>query len=258
MDLKIYPAISSVDFAASLLGAPLDDYAVIKLNNPLSPLSEIENKLESIAESNLVLVVYSPVSIEDGNVDFERFKLFKDIFKNLRGDSTLVAVVNNNSDFKIVQLSDLSEDMLQEDSILVAGNCMTHLTDGYMVTGSDYVLENPFLENSREFYGKYMNGESPRGIDEDCEFFPCHDVIEACDYCYCPFYPCADSLTGGVWIKEKGVWSCMACDWVHRKEVVEFIRPRIDSILNEADDVKNKHEELLKIRRECLLNVRLD
>ena len=50
----------------------------------------------------------------------------------------------------------------------------------------------------------------------------------------------------------------MACDWVHRKEVVEFIRPRIDSILNEVDDVKNKHEELLKIRRECLLNVKLD
>jgi len=25
-----------------------------------------------------------------------------------------------------------------------------------------------------------------------------------------------------------------------------------------VDDVKNKHEELLKIRRECLLNVKLE
>ena len=148
--------------------------------------------------------------------------------------------------------------MVQEDSLIVVGNSMTHLTEGYMVTGCEYLLENPFMQSSREFYEKYMNGESPRGIDEECEFLPCHEILETCDYCYCPFYPCADNLTGGVWIKEKNVWSCMACDWVHRKEVVEFIRPRIDSILNEVDDVKNKHEELLKIRRECLLNVKLE
>ena len=258
VDLKIYPAISSVDFAASILGAPLDDYAVINLNNPLSPLSEIENKLNIIAESNLTLAIYSPVEIKGEDVEFERFNLFKDIFKDIRGDTTLVAIVNSNSDFKIVQLGDLTEDLVQEDSLLVVGNSMTHLTEGYMVTGSEYVLENPFMQSSREFYEKYMDGESPHGIDEECEFFPCHEIIESCDYCYCPFYPCADSLTGGVWIKEKGVWSCMACDWVHRKEVVEFIKPRIDSILTEVDDVKNKHEELLKIRRECLLNTKLN
>ena len=258
VELKIYPAISSVDFAASILGAPFDDYAVIKLNNPLSPLSEIENKLETTAKSNLVLALYSPVGIEDEDIGFERFNLFKDIFKNIRGDTTLVAVVNSDADFKIVQLADLTEDMVQEDSLLVVGNSMTHLTEGYMVTGCEYLLENPFMQSSREFYEKYMNGESPCGIDEECEFLPCHEILETCDYCYCPFYPCADNLTGGVWIKEKNVWSCMACDWVHRKEVVEFIRPRIDSILNEVDDVKNKHEELLKIRRECLLNVKLE
>lgn len=258
VDLKIYPAISSVDFAASLLGAPFDDYAVIKLNNPLSSLTEIESKLKSIAESSLVLALYNPVEIKDDVVDFERFELFKDIFKDIRGDTTLVAVVNRNSDFNIVQLGDLNEDMVQEDSLIVAGNSMTHLTEGYMVTGCEYVLENPFMQSSREFYEKYMNGESPNGIDEACEFFPCHEILEACDYCYCPFYPCADSLTGGVWIKEKGVWSCMNCDWVHRKEVVDFIKPRIDSLLTEVDDVKNKHEELLKIRRECLLNGKLE
>ena len=102
VELKIYPAISSVDFAASILGAPFDDYAVIKLNNPLSPLSEIENKLETTAKSNLVLALYSPVGIEDEDIEFERFNLFKDIFKNIRGDTTLVAVVNSDADFKMI------------------------------------------------------------------------------------------------------------------------------------------------------------
>ena len=157
VELKIYPAISSVDFAASILGAPFDDYAVIKLNNPLSPLSEIENKLETTAKSNLVLALYSPVGIEDEDIEFERFNLFKDIFKNIRGDTTLVAVVNSDADFKIVQLADLTEDMVQEDSLLVVGNSMTHLTEGYMVTGCEYLLENPFMQSSREFYEKYMN-----------------------------------------------------------------------------------------------------
>ena len=106
VELKIYPAISSVDFAASILGAPFDDYAVIKLNNPLSPLSEIENKLETTAKSNLVLALYSPVGIEDEDIEFERFNLFKDIFKNIRGDTTLVAVVNSDADFKIIQLAE--------------------------------------------------------------------------------------------------------------------------------------------------------
>ena len=135
MELKIYPAISSVDFAASILGAPFDDYAVIKLNNPLSPLSEIENKLKSIAESNLVMALYSPVDMEG---DIERFDLFKDIFKDIRGNTILVAVVNSDADFKIVQLADLTVDMVEEDSLLVVGNSMTHLTEGYMVTGCEW------------------------------------------------------------------------------------------------------------------------
>ena len=317
VELKIYPAISNVDFASSLLGAPLDDYAVINLNNQLAPFSEIEEKIKLLAKSHFVLAVYNPLeqvldtkssideisennldegndeisinndsdendefsenenSDENNNSDEESevlesadesevlesnkaFKMLKEVMIDARGENVLTAIVNSDSSFKVIRLEDLDENIIESDSILIMGNKMTHLSDGYMLTGSDYIAESEIHDYTRDFYTRFLNGEVPHGIDPDCDYIPCHDDLEACDFCYCPFYPCADSCTGGEWIKEKNVWSCQNCSWVHNLDVVEYARPKVEEIIKEVDDLKDKHQELLKLRRETLLNTDLD
>ena len=74
------------------------------------------------------------------------------------------------------------------------------------------------------------------------------------DFCYCPFYPCGDSSTGGEWIKGKNVWNCKDCFWPHQKEAVDCIREPLEEILEDVDDLKSKKKTLLKLRRACLLN----
>lgn len=44
VEIKVYPGVSALNFAADMLGAPLNDFAAISLSNILTPLSEIEKK----------------------------------------------------------------------------------------------------------------------------------------------------------------------------------------------------------------------
>lgn len=61
-------------------------------------------------------------------------------------------------------------------------------------------------------------------------------------FCYCPFYPCGEGSAGGKWIKDKGVWSCEDCEWIHRDDTVECIQTKLPEILGEVDDLKNKRK----------------
>ena len=146
----------------------------------------------------------------------------------------------------------MDEDEIDKNTIIFIGNKLSYLLEGNMVTSSDYVIEPNLISWSIEFFQKYLDGESPRGLDFDCDYLPCHKELEACDFCYCPFYPCADGITGGEWIKGKEVWSCQNCDWIHKEEPCLAIREGLDDIFENMDDLTEKHVELLKLRRDCL------
>lgn len=66
--------------------------------------------------------------------------------------------------------------------------------------------------------------EKPLGA-LDCEYYPCHFEGQDCSFCYCPFYPCFIYKLGGhlTRSKNKVVWSCKNCTWVHERSVVEEI-----------------------------------
>jgi Zn-finger protein len=57
-----------------------------------------------------------------------------------------------------------------------------------------------------------------------CRYFPCHNNLEDCTFCYCPLYPCLDE-TKGYYIdgKDGKIWDCSACEWIHSKETVDNI-----------------------------------
>lgn len=63
-----------------------------------------------------------------------------------------------------------------------------------------------------------------RGSNTDCDYYPCHFEGQDCTFCFCPFYPCEDSLTGGSWVESSSggkVWSCLNCNIVHEEKVVD-------------------------------------
>lgn len=61
-------------------------------------------------------------------------------------------------------------------------------------------------------------------INPACKYFPCHKDMEDCVFCYCPFYPCKDKEKGKYTrTKNRRVWDCTECNWIHKKEVVDRI-----------------------------------
>ena len=108
------------------------------------------------------------------------------------------------------------------------------------------------------------------GRNRECKYYPCHDLTGIgsafardsssydsemdCTFCFCPFYPCNDGVTGGETIITKSgelVWGCKNCGWIHkpviaRKVMDEILKLKINDI-NKID-----HEKLLEIRAKCL------
>ncbi|WP_048812550.1 cysteine-rich small domain-containing protein [Methanobrevibacter ruminantium] len=248
---KIYPGVSSISQSASIVGAPLGDFALIDLSNPITSLSEIEDKVKHILDANLVLAIKNPIDDkrEDGR---EAYNLIKSII-NEYNDELLTAIVYSDGYYSIDEFKNIYDEDIDENSIFFIGNKLSYILEESMVTSSDYIVETKLISWSIEFFERYLNGEVPRGLDYDCDFLPCHVNLEACDFCYCPFYPCADGVTGGEWIKDRDVWSCQHCDWIHLEEPCVAIREGLDDILKEIDDLKDKHIELLKLRRKSLL-----
>ena len=253
VEVKIYPGVSPIDYSASVLGAPLEDFAVIDLNNPLVSDSELEAKIDYAIKNNLLLVVYNPINEFDNNN--KNFNLLKDIVSEFN-DELLVGIVNSNSSRVICKFKEINELIISENSVLIIGNKLTYKIGDCMVTSSDYIVEPKFISHNIDFFKRYLNGEVPRGLDMECEYLPCHKELEACDFCYCPFYPCADGVTGGEWIKGREIWNCTNCIWIHLDKPCACIREEFDDMFENIEDLKTKHIELLKLRRKCLLETK--
>ena len=249
VELKIYPAVSPIDYSSAVLGAPFNDLVAIDLNNPLLSIRELRNKVKFALKTNFVIFIHNPIGENGDRTNLNKLKEIVDKFN----DELLLAIVNDNYSYEISQFKDLNEEIINEDSYLVIGNKLTYKLEDYLVTSSDYIVKPKFISHNIDFFERYLKDETPKGLDHDCDYLPCHKTLEACDFCYCPFYPCADGITGGEWIKDKDVWSCQHCDWIHLEEPCKVVRKGLKRKLKDKDDLKTKHLELLKLRRECLL-----
>ena len=249
VELKIYPAVSPIDYSSAVLGAPFNDFVSIDLNNPIVSDKELKNKIKLALKNDFVLFIHNPIGEDDEKANFNMLKEIVNDFNN----ELLVGIVNEGYSYEISNFKDINEESVRENSTLVLGNKLTYKLEDYMVTSSDYIVKPKFISQNIDFFERYLKDETPKGLDYDCEYLPCHKELEACDFCYCPFYPCADGLTGGEWIKEKDVWSCQHCDWIHLEEPCQAVRKGLEDILEDKNDLKTKHMELLKLRRECLL-----
>jgi len=251
IEVEVIPGVTAASFAASKLGAPLHDFAVVSLSDILTPLSEIKRKVEFAAKGDFVIAIYNPLS-RTRKTPFE--EAYKILLKNRKG-LTPVGIVRSGDEkvyVTITTLDKLKDHEINMSTTLIIGNSMTYIQEGYLVTPRGYVVRSKIHPLSREFYEHFLKGESIKGPNFECEYYPCHDERVNCTFCYCPFYPCGDSSTGGKWIKEKSVWSCEACTWIHEDKVVDCILKKFPEIVKEVDDLKKRKKELLKLRRECI------
>ncbi len=268
-DIKIYPGVTAVNYGASLLGSPLHDFAAISLSDILTPLSEIEKKIKYASKADFIIAIYNPIS----KTRKEPFRRFKKILMETKDPKTLIGIVDssenlNNKDenkngkisskTSVVTLDNLNEEDINMSTTLIVGNSLTYLQDGYMITPRGYVVKSDIHPLAEDFYNKLIAGESQTGPNKSCEYYPCHKMNDEqqCDLCYCPFYPCGDSSTGGKWIKGKNVWSCEDCQWIHEKTTVDCVKKELTNIVEEVDDLINKKKELLKLRKKCLLETK--
>ena len=205
VEIKVYPGVSALNYASSYLGAPLHDFAAISLSNILTPLSEIEKKLRYALEANLIVAIYNPIS----KTRKEPFRRFKQCVLEIKGEDALIGIVDSTYEPPkptIVALKDLTEDIVNMSCTLIVGNDLTYVQDDKLITPRGYVIRSKVHPLSQNHYEKFLNGEVVHGPNRECEFYPCHYEGQYCDFCYCPFYPCGDSSTGGEWIKGKNVW----------------------------------------------------
>jgi len=59
-----------------------------------------------------------------------------------------------------------------------------------------------------------------------CKYYPCHNNLENCRYCFCPLFPCGDFSTGGKLLRNKNkelVWSCRDCNWIHQNKTAKKV-----------------------------------
>lgn len=251
IEVEVIPGVTAAVFTASKLGAPLHDFAVISLSNILTPLSEIKRKVEFAAKGDFVIVIYNPLS-RTRKIPFE--EAYKILLK-IRKDSTPVGIVRSEDEkvqVTVTTLKELKDHEINMSTTLIIGNSMTYIQEGYLVTPRGYVVRSKIHPLSREFYERFLEEGAIKGPNFECDYYPCHEGRVNCTFCYCPFYPCGDSSTGGKWIKEKNVWSCEACTWIHEDKVVDCILKKFPEIVREVDDLKKRRKELLKLRRECI------
>lgn len=73
-------------------------------------------------------------------------------------------------------------------------------------------------------------------VNKFCAYYPCHDPLEDCTFCYCPFYPCGiDTLGYNIHVEASGqdVWACDRCTYFHRTKTVDRL---LDSLRSDRDN----------------------
>ncbi|MDI9609151.1 MAG: aminotransferase class I/II-fold pyridoxal phosphate-dependent enzyme [Candidatus Verstraetearchaeota archaeon] len=109
--------------------------------------------------------------------------------------------------------------------------------------------ENRFLLEALRNVINSLDKMHPHNVS--CNEKKCHEKVDDCRLCFCPFYPCLDGATGGAFVsRDNGgiVWGCKDCNWVHRTEVADAVLDGLSRINVRSDDP----ETILNVRRGVL------
>ncbi|MGQ9903505.1 MAG: precorrin-4 C(11)-methyltransferase [Anaerolineae bacterium] len=137
--VEIVPGISALNAAAAALGAPLmTDFAVISLSDHLVPLEQILNRLEAMAQADLVICLYNPRS----HSRTQPFEAACRVLLRHRSPDTPVGIVRaacrEGQQVAVIRLADLPATEVDMLTTIVVGNSATFTHAGRMVTPRGY------------------------------------------------------------------------------------------------------------------------
>ncbi|MFX1364324.1 MAG: cysteine-rich small domain-containing protein [Promethearchaeota archaeon] len=114
------------------------------------------------------------------------------------------------------------------------------------------------LEKGKILINRAIKRKSLTGLDKSCDYLPCHDGLEDCTFCYCPFYPCNEIDTRGFEKinsnTQKPIWACSNCLFIHKMKNSELILEGLISYKKKFEEISR--EELLKLRSKILENIK--
>ena len=124
LDFEIIPGISSFLSSSALLGCPITkDFAVISLSDNFDDIENIKNRIELIAQTNMIIVFLSP--------NPSNLEVAKEILLKYRNNNNLVGIVSNiGSDNQSITLTNIGNlNNTESLSTIIIGNNETELSN---------------------------------------------------------------------------------------------------------------------------------
>ncbi|WP_136687756.1 precorrin-3B C(17)-methyltransferase [Halorhabdus amylolytica] len=143
MDFEVVPGVPAAQSSAARLGAPLvTDTVSISLSDHLTPLAEIESRLEAVAPTGMAIVLYNPWSPNRAG----NFQLACEILSTHRNPETPVGIVRGAGRAEerthVTDLETLPElgesDLLDMTTTVIVGTEQTRVWGDRLVTPRGY------------------------------------------------------------------------------------------------------------------------
>nr|QNO41215.1 hypothetical protein JNOLDJLP_00040 [Methanosarcinales archaeon ANME-2c ERB4]QNO41619.1 hypothetical protein OAEIHDOC_00040 [Methanosarcinales archaeon ANME-2c ERB4] len=174
--------------------------------------------------------------------------------ENIRGFS----IIRSEENHVLVDISDFGMDMselicrLSEHGIEVheCGRDCIRIDAEFMNQKLIDVISSAISEWGRNLARRNIKDVLKGGIRvgrRDCEYYPCHFEGQDCTFCFCPFYPCNDTRTGGKYVESstgRMVWSCVDCTIIHEPEVAQEILVALMA-LKPGEDMRSVFESVV-------------
>lgn len=137
--VEIIPGVTTSSSAAASLGSPIgNDFAVISLSDQARDWPVVLKRLEQAAAADFVLVLYNPL----GKLGHGRVLEACKALEAFKSPQTPVGIVSSAGGEKqaarIINLAELCETRLTEDSLIIVGNSSTFVYNGWMITPRAY------------------------------------------------------------------------------------------------------------------------
>ena len=139
VEIEIIAGVTAASSGAALLGSPItNDFAVISLSDNLTPMDDIEKRLEHATEADLCIVIYNPTSHRRAGY----LRKACEIVMRCRSGQTICGIAQNigrdGENSRIMTLSELAETETDMFSTVFIGNSKTEIINGKMVIPRGY------------------------------------------------------------------------------------------------------------------------